>query len=101
MRTSFRAGVSSSSRTGGSDQGLGIQKRSQLLQGSDGDAGAGFIAQEAASVGIEHPGSNSQDGTVSELDDEALFGPATKAPHEMTLVIEKGMMAIANAHRRR
>ncbi len=101
MRTSFRARVSSSSRTVGSEQGLGVQKRSQLEQGGDGDARARFIAQEAASVGIEHPGRDGQEGTARELDDEALFGLATKASHEVTLVIEKGMMAIVNAHRRR
>jgi hypothetical protein len=101
MRTSFRARVSSSSRRGRGEQGLGVQKHSQLEQGGDGDARAGFIAQEAARVGIEHPGRNGQEGAVRELDEEALFGLATKAAHEVALLIEKRMMAIANAYRRR
>jgi hypothetical protein len=101
MRNSFRARVSSSSRANRGEQGLGIKESSQFKQGSDANARVGFFAQEAAEVGIEHPGRNGQDRTVRELDDVTVFDQATKPPHEAAFVIEKRMMPVADSHRRR
>jgi hypothetical protein len=101
MRSSFRARVSSSSRASGSEQGLRIKKSSQRQQSSDGNARTGFFAQEAAGVGIEHPGRNGQDRAVRQLDDVTFFGQAPKASHDLAYVIKKRMMPVAYSHRRR
>jgi hypothetical protein len=100
MRISFRTRVFSSSRGSHGEQGLGFEKPAQIKQGGDGNAWAGFFAQETAGAGIEHPSRNGQGRAISELDDVTLFGQAPRPPHAVALMIEKGMMPVVNLHRR-
>src|ERR1700757_3851804 len=101
MRISFRMRVFSSSRGGHGKQGLSIEKPAQVEQGRDGNAWAGFFAQETTGVSIEHPSRNGQNRAVPELDDVTFFGQTSKPSHHLALVIKKGMIPVAHSHRRR
>jgi hypothetical protein len=60
----------------------------------------GLFGQEPAGIGIKHPCRNGQEQAICELDDITLFNSGAKPPYDTRLVIEKGMMPIANSHRR-
>jgi hypothetical protein len=93
--------VFSSSRAGRSEQGLSLEKPAQIEQGSDGNSWVGFVTQESADAGIKHPRGNGKDRPVPELNDVTILGHTPKAPHELAVVTEKGMMPVANPNRRR
>jgi hypothetical protein len=91
----------SSSRGSYGKQGLSFEKPTHVEQGGDGDARSGFVTHETASIGIEHPGRDSQDRAILELNEVTVFGHAPKPPHDVAFAIGKGMMPITNAHRQR
>jgi hypothetical protein len=55
-----------------------------------------FHAQTIARGGIQHPRRHGKKHAIAQLDDEAVFGASPKAPHDVTVMIEKWMMPVAN-----
>jgi hypothetical protein len=59
-----------------------------------------FHAYGIAHSGIKHPRRHCEMHTIAQLDNEAVFGLAAKSPHDMTFMVEKRMMPVADSHRR-
>jgi hypothetical protein len=59
-----------------------------------------FHAHGIARGGIEHPRRHCENHAIAQLDNVTVFGLSAKSPHDVTFMIEKRMMPVADSHRR-
>ena len=55
---------------------------------------------DIARGGIKHPRRHGEKQPVAQLDNVTVFGLAAKSPHDVTFLVEKRMMPVADSHRR-
>jgi len=77
-----------------------IEKSTQIKQRSDGNARTRFHVHRAACCDVKHPRRHCEKHAVVQLDNEAVFGLAAKSPYDVTFMVEKRMMPVADPHRR-
>jgi hypothetical protein len=59
-----------------------------------------FHAHGIARGGIEHPRRHCEKHAITQLDNVAVFDASAKSPHDVTFMVEKWMMPVADSYRR-
>jgi hypothetical protein len=54
----------------------------------------------AACSNVKHPRRHGEKYAVVQLDHVAVFGLAAKSPYDVTFMVEKRMVPVADSHRR-